>query len=64
MSNVVHQESWRNRAFSAGEEGAPEQSDEVVLPAHDTETVNFHITRAKLHPGRFGKKYIEIYLST
>ena len=37
MANVVP-ESWRNRAFRAGEQGTSGQSVADVLPAHDAET--------------------------
>ena len=36
MTNIVP-ESWRDRAFIAGEQGASGQPVEDVLPAHDAE---------------------------
>ena len=39
MANIVP-ESWRDRAFRAGEQGASGQSIADVLPAHDAETIN------------------------
>ena len=38
MANIVP-ESWRHRAFRAGEQGASGQSVADVLPAHDAETL-------------------------
>ena len=38
MANIVP-ESWRGRAFRAGEQGASGQSVAGVLPAHDAETI-------------------------
>ena len=39
MANIVP-ESWRDRAFRAGEQGASGQSVADVLPAHDAETIS------------------------
>ena len=39
MANVVP-ESWRDRAFRAGEQGASRQSVADMLPAHDAETIS------------------------
>ena len=39
MANIVP-ESWRDRAFRAGEQGASEQSIADVLPAHDAENIS------------------------
>ena len=39
MANIVP-ESWRDRAFRAGEQGASGQSIADVLPAHDVETIS------------------------
>ena len=39
MANIVP-ESWRDRAFKAGEQGASGQSIANVLPAHDAETIS------------------------
>ena len=39
MANVVP-ESWRDRAFRAGEQGASGQSVAGALPAHDAETIS------------------------
>ena len=39
MANIVP-ESWRNRAFRSGEQGASGQSVAGVLPAHDAKTIS------------------------
>ena len=39
MANIVP-ESWWDRAFGAGEQGASGQSIADVLPAHDAETIS------------------------
>ena len=39
MANIVP-ESWREKAFRAGEQGASGQSVADVLPAHDVETIS------------------------
>ena len=38
MANIVP-ESWQDRAFRAGEQGASAQSVADVVPAHDAETI-------------------------
>ena len=47
MANVVR-ESWRDKAFRAGEQGASGQSTREVLPAHDAETTNSSKDPAKI----------------
>ena len=49
MANIVT-ESWRDRAFRAGEQGAPGQSIADILPAHDAES-----TRSNKSQYRLGK---------
>ena len=39
LANIVP-ESWRDRAFRAGRQGASGQLVEEVLPAHDAETIS------------------------
>ena len=39
MANIAP-ESWRDRAFRAGEQGPSRQSVADVLPAHDAETIS------------------------
>ena len=39
MANIVP-ESWRDRAFRAGEQGASGQSIADILPAHDAESTS------------------------
>ena len=41
-------ESWRDRAFRAGEQGASGQSVSDVLPAHDAETISSSKTQRRL----------------
>ena len=59
MVNIVP-ESWRDRAFRAGEQGASRQSVADVLPAYDAETIRFSKVQHRLgklvnrvHYGRY-----------
>ena len=47
MANIVP-ESWRDRAFRAGEQGASGQSIADILPAHDAESTSSNKTQYRL----------------
>ena len=62
MANIVP-ESWRDRAFRAGEQGASGQSVADVLPAHDAET--FRSSKVQHRLGKLvNRVHYERYVSS